>query len=280
MPVIDGMKFSCAPCMRGHRATTCMHHDRILLEVRRPGRPLSSCPHKSQSCGCRPEELLPRMIKSKAGVRYRKIEKKPTKEATKHTPLNECERRAIDTIRNMNCGRNPTFGNSDLHARGVEQNALSRGRRPSIQELLMPTSESPPVYNAPTGNSLPSSSSHPPFNIAEISSNSKLQARSEILNPLSLNTINSSTSIRFMGPQHPEFVPQTVSKQYTDCLHYSQDQYFGTFNEVPKSVAPLRAAMQSRQLPSPFVHASRAGYVWQYSDVGLVPMADIRCGRR
>lgn len=37
------------PCMRGHRSSKCNHTDRILVKVRKPGRPLSSCPHTLSS---------------------------------------------------------------------------------------------------------------------------------------------------------------------------------------------------------------------------------------
>ncbi|KAF8477082.1 hypothetical protein BDZ91DRAFT_11494 [Kalaharituber pfeilii] len=45
MPIINGVKYACEPCMRGHRSSKCMHEDRLLVRVRKPGRPLSSCPH-------------------------------------------------------------------------------------------------------------------------------------------------------------------------------------------------------------------------------------------
>lgn len=43
---------SSGPCIRGHRSSKCDHRDRVLVEVRKPGRPLSSCPHPSGSCSC------------------------------------------------------------------------------------------------------------------------------------------------------------------------------------------------------------------------------------
>ncbi|KAE9380348.1 copper-fist-domain-containing protein [Stipitochalara longipes BDJ] len=52
MPLINGCKYSCEPCIRGHRATSCAHTDRILLEVRKPGRPLESCGHEFATCNC------------------------------------------------------------------------------------------------------------------------------------------------------------------------------------------------------------------------------------
>ncbi|KAI8963235.1 hypothetical protein F5Y11DRAFT_164084 [Daldinia sp. FL1419] len=55
MPIINGQKMACEPCIRGHRSTKCAHlGDRMLLPVRKPGRPLSTCPHPpGKSCQCR-----------------------------------------------------------------------------------------------------------------------------------------------------------------------------------------------------------------------------------
>ncbi|RAL59213.1 hypothetical protein DID88_006668 [Monilinia fructigena] len=37
---------SCEPCIRGHRSTKCTHaNERLMVPVRKPGRPLSACPH-------------------------------------------------------------------------------------------------------------------------------------------------------------------------------------------------------------------------------------------
>ncbi|KAJ1324875.1 DNA-binding transcription factor-like protein [Microdochium nivale] len=53
MPVINGVKMACAPCIRGHRSTKCAHHDRVMIAVKKPGRPLSTCPHAPGiQCGC------------------------------------------------------------------------------------------------------------------------------------------------------------------------------------------------------------------------------------
>ncbi|KAF2102625.1 hypothetical protein NA57DRAFT_52185 [Rhizodiscina lignyota] len=45
-------KVACGPCIRGHRSSKCTHKDRVLVEVRKPGRPLSACPHPVGSCSC------------------------------------------------------------------------------------------------------------------------------------------------------------------------------------------------------------------------------------
>ncbi|KAG9237240.1 hypothetical protein BJ875DRAFT_370317 [Amylocarpus encephaloides] len=55
MPLINGMKMACEPCIRGHRSTKCTHaNERLMVPVRKPGRPLSQCPHPGggQSCMC------------------------------------------------------------------------------------------------------------------------------------------------------------------------------------------------------------------------------------
>ncbi|KAH8176789.1 copper fist DNA binding domain-containing protein [Sarocladium implicatum] len=54
MPLINGQKMACEPCIRGHRSTKCTHaNERLMVPVRKPGRPLSACPHsKNQTCGC------------------------------------------------------------------------------------------------------------------------------------------------------------------------------------------------------------------------------------
>ncbi|CZS89554.1 uncharacterized protein RAG0_00904 [Rhynchosporium agropyri] len=52
MPLINGCKYSCEPCIRGHRASSCAHTDRILIEVRKPGRPLETCGHNLNTCQC------------------------------------------------------------------------------------------------------------------------------------------------------------------------------------------------------------------------------------
>ncbi|KAF5628545.1 copper-activated transcription factor [Fusarium tjaetaba] len=54
MPLINGIKMACEPCIRGHRSTKCTHaNERLMVPVRKPGRPLSTCPHPaSRPCSC------------------------------------------------------------------------------------------------------------------------------------------------------------------------------------------------------------------------------------
>ncbi|GJD00790.1 LOW QUALITY PROTEIN: Copper fist DNA binding domain-containing protein [Colletotrichum higginsianum IMI 349063] len=51
MPLINGQKMACEPCIRGHRSTKCTHANERLMVP--PGRPLSTCPHPpARGCGC------------------------------------------------------------------------------------------------------------------------------------------------------------------------------------------------------------------------------------
>jgi len=48
----SNLYFHSKPCIRGHRASKCQHQNRILVEVRKPGRPLNGCPHPTGACNC------------------------------------------------------------------------------------------------------------------------------------------------------------------------------------------------------------------------------------
>lgn len=46
MIIIDGSKFACYNCIRGHRSSTCKHRDRNLVQVRGRGRPALNAGHR------------------------------------------------------------------------------------------------------------------------------------------------------------------------------------------------------------------------------------------
>lgn len=63
MIVIEGVKYACERCIRGHRASKCIHSDRHLVPVKKQGRPSTTCNHcktlreekninPSGSCNC------------------------------------------------------------------------------------------------------------------------------------------------------------------------------------------------------------------------------------
>ncbi|KAF6812594.1 copper fist DNA binding domain-containing protein [Colletotrichum plurivorum] len=43
--IIDGEKFACEACVRGHRVSNCQHADRPLQHINKKGRPVSQCQH-------------------------------------------------------------------------------------------------------------------------------------------------------------------------------------------------------------------------------------------
>ncbi|KAF9359767.1 hypothetical protein BGX34_008171 [Mortierella sp. NVP85] len=45
MVFVNGQKFACATCIKGHRSTTCNHGERPLHEIKKKGRPPTQCLH-------------------------------------------------------------------------------------------------------------------------------------------------------------------------------------------------------------------------------------------
>ncbi|KAF9952272.1 hypothetical protein BGZ72_006410 [Mortierella alpina] len=45
MVFVNGQKFACATCIKGHRSTSCNHGERPLHEIKKKGRPSTQCMH-------------------------------------------------------------------------------------------------------------------------------------------------------------------------------------------------------------------------------------------
>ncbi|GAA5863211.1 hypothetical protein JCM1840_002512 [Sporobolomyces johnsonii] len=45
MVLIDGVKYACQTCIKGHRSSKCTHTNRPLIEIKKKGRPTSQCAH-------------------------------------------------------------------------------------------------------------------------------------------------------------------------------------------------------------------------------------------
>ncbi|KAF2193373.1 hypothetical protein K469DRAFT_712122 [Zopfia rhizophila CBS 207.26] len=45
MPVINGEKWACSSCIKGHRVSGCTHNDRELIHINPKGRPVKQCEH-------------------------------------------------------------------------------------------------------------------------------------------------------------------------------------------------------------------------------------------
>ncbi|KAE8352738.1 hypothetical protein BDV28DRAFT_120892 [Aspergillus coremiiformis] len=61
----EGAKWSCEPCIRGHRSSKCQHFDRLMMKVPKAGRPLAKCPHPKGTCSC--QKLFAFMIRIPKG---------------------------------------------------------------------------------------------------------------------------------------------------------------------------------------------------------------------
>ncbi|ORX87518.1 copper-fist-domain-containing protein, partial [Basidiobolus meristosporus CBS 931.73] len=45
MVLINGIKYACETCIRGHRSSSCSHLKRQLFEIKKKGRPVTQCEH-------------------------------------------------------------------------------------------------------------------------------------------------------------------------------------------------------------------------------------------
>ncbi|KAL2004554.1 hypothetical protein VTN00DRAFT_3439 [Thermoascus crustaceus] len=54
--IINGQKWACEACVRGHRVTNCRHNDRPLIRINKKGRPFSICRLCNRSPCNSPEE--------------------------------------------------------------------------------------------------------------------------------------------------------------------------------------------------------------------------------
>ncbi|GAA5986965.1 hypothetical protein JCM10908_000971 [Rhodotorula pacifica] len=45
MVLVDGVKYACQQCIKGHRSSKCTHSTRPLTEIRKKGRPATQCAH-------------------------------------------------------------------------------------------------------------------------------------------------------------------------------------------------------------------------------------------
>lgn len=76
--LINGLKFSCATCIKGHRASNCKHTDRPLFEIRKKGRPVSQC-------------LLCRDLRKTKQLHIKCICNKNKKDTTSKKPSEPCD---------------------------------------------------------------------------------------------------------------------------------------------------------------------------------------------
>ncbi|SCV70929.1 BQ2448_3691 [Microbotryum intermedium] len=73
MVLVDGVKFACQSCIKGHRSSKCTHTSRPLVEIKKKGRPTSQCSH------CR-DLRKTRSVHGKCNCVGKEFEEKPSKQ--------------------------------------------------------------------------------------------------------------------------------------------------------------------------------------------------------
>ncbi|CAG8598459.1 13868_t:CDS:2 [Ambispora leptoticha] len=68
MVFINGVKYACVTCIKGHRSTACHHSDRPLQAIKRKGRPITQCAH------CRELRKTQKLVNGGLGQQFKIIE--------------------------------------------------------------------------------------------------------------------------------------------------------------------------------------------------------------
>lgn len=128
MVLINGVKYACERCIRGHRVTTCNHTDQPLMMIKPKGRPSTTCAH------CK--ELRKNKNANPAGVcTCGRQEKKRQAQRAKE------EARAKAKAREEEC-----------HC-GNGEKCVCHSRRRSSRRSTTSKSKAPSVLSLPTGES-------------------------------------------------------------------------------------------------------------------------------
>lgn len=82
----EGAKWSCEPCIRGHRSSKCQHFDRLMMKVPKAGRPLAKCPHPKGTCSCKKTYAVMVRIPKGSTCMCRPLYEVPIEDETDHAP--------------------------------------------------------------------------------------------------------------------------------------------------------------------------------------------------
>jgi len=127
MVFVNGQKFACESCIKGHRSSSCHHTERPLFEVKKKGRPVSQCEkcrelrkskrvHSKCDCSSMKDATEPAMrqlsVKSKRFIPILPALPNGIKDA-----LSQPE--ASATISHVNCGGNVTALLNPCHCKDI-----------------------------------------------------------------------------------------------------------------------------------------------------------------
>ncbi|KAK6455405.1 copper resistance protein [Scheffersomyces xylosifermentans] len=158
MVLINGVKYACERCIRGHRVTTCTHTDQPLTMIKPKGRPASQCQH------CRENRKMKNLhITCTCG--------KKGKSPGMHLASCLCHKNSHCTCSNNQAAKKPAATNGNIHHQTASERAKKKSLITAANADILKRSNSSfnssSVGNASTGASSPGSSvssSAPTFN--------------------------------------------------------------------------------------------------------------------
>lgn len=119
---------SSEPCIRGHRSTKCTHaNERLMVPVRKPGRPLSTCPHPvSRPCSCgQVTAAIPRKQKCHCG---------PSSSASPHVKTEESDLSKDTTPQSPSKAANPSYR---IQKTTTKNGVQASSRRQSVDPVAL-----------------------------------------------------------------------------------------------------------------------------------------------
>jgi hypothetical protein len=177
MPLINGIKMACEPCIRGHRSTKCTHaSERLMVPVRKPGRPLSQCPHPaSRPCSCAAvTAAIPRKQKCRCGTSdSSSSDVKPeadTPTALDSTPTSPTRATPVHANRIQKAAhKGSSHSRLSIDATGLQRmdmnqlNIMSPGESRPRKSSIASNGQTTPVSSVPTYVPVASASTNDPF---------------------------------------------------------------------------------------------------------------------
>ena len=119
MVYIDGVKYACDRCIRGHRVSTCQHTDQKLTMIKPKGRPISQCAH------CR-ENRKSRLIHTKCLCGSSGEDHATDCPCAVDKALCICVKKKVTTTATRRTASNPPPATKALPAVGVQASAASQ----------------------------------------------------------------------------------------------------------------------------------------------------------
>ncbi|KAG0142605.1 hypothetical protein CROQUDRAFT_662314 [Cronartium quercuum f. sp. fusiforme G11] len=252
MVLIDGKKFACAACVKGHRSTSCAHTDRELVEIGKKGRPPTQCAHCRElrriskvhskcMCGDRPNKrlrnptVLPHGLNSLNGSPSIDFlnQISSTNNQTQIQPINSCS----CSNGGQCCCSSPAHPSKGIRA-------IQRQNK-SKQETVLPpsTSSSSPILqpenNLTIHNPVPSCCG--PKLTTDI-----LPLNAYLLYPSSSNHLQTSNSIS-----------QTLPSTHSNSISQSIPSTSSTIIQSSTSTLPIPSS--NEQMPDPLFAPKTAG---------------------